>query len=288
MTLLMENAQKRRLRRLVSKAFLSAGWQLTEQHRDTHDFVVTAQNIRFLVKCLDSGISKFQSANKTIAEAQSATLDVKARLRRTLLFVIEDNFLGADLNELSKRQIFFSPIDNLHDITDLSAFGDRAPYGLVEWQTQLLTCNSDYSLFVSRLLRKSGDFEEAAYWAYFAVESSAANLEAYLNLIQVLMRLKAFDKAEEIGRTMLLLRPNDINVLRALRALASQRGQDAELPNWDERIADASRQPTDFEQLLDNRSRSLPKVERQSEHSSELPFRSVPWYRKAMRKLGRI
>ncbi len=228
--------QRTRLLKLVKKRFEIHGWSLENRETPTHDLVVSRGKMRFLIKCRDETSILYNSNGTLIQRIEADSSFLLRQLRRVLITILDRNFLSISLEDLLDRKVLAVEANELELITSLANFSNSIPKDLDSRQTFLLQTDPDYAIFVSSQYRAAGDYDRAITWARHAIANNVGFSWAHMHLFALLRDTSAFDLADDLAKIILSFRPDDPEVLRAMRGLAQKKGDIAAATEWDRRL----------------------------------------------------
>jgi hypothetical protein len=146
-------------------------------------------------------------------------------------------------------------VQDLGLVTNLSVYSETVPQSLDVRQSFLLQKNVDYAMFVSSKFRENGDYGEATVWARYAVENCFSFFPPYQHLFSILRDSGDLAAAEELGKVMIRIRPDDPQVLTALKDLARRRGDTIGMNEWNRRLQEKPTTPRTIKEILDKQKK---------------------------------
>ena len=260
MTAVTKSPQRIQLMKAVKRSFAQTGWAVHSSPVLAFDFRVESGELLFFVKCLDETKIVYESRPVILDGLERIARELRGSGHRQLIVILDRNFLSIDLQNLIDREIVALTLDDIGVITSLSAISDKAPGAVTQRQAYLLERSITYSVFLSKLYSKNGDYLAAIQWGRHAVQHSVGFNYAYFSLFNILVDAREFEAATELGEKIRQYRPDDPQILRGMEDLARKRGNLAEAAEWHARLTEQPTTPRTLGEILAKQRAQNPPI----------------------------
>jgi tetratricopeptide (TPR) repeat protein len=231
--------QKREITASTKRFFLKNGWIIKDHVAEEFEFSVGKSKLEYLLYCAEADMLRFMSITSLAERMERHTRNVRARLSRTIIYVLGSEIAGLPSSYFASRGLVVTTPEDLEFIARMTRYYDELPRDLEPRQVLLFEGSMQYCVLMSENFEKAGEMRPAIDWARRALRANHGFSNAYYKLFQLLNDSGRLEEAEELALEAVQIKRTELHFLRVLRRLAVQRADEASVAKWDGLIEQA-------------------------------------------------
>jgi tetratricopeptide (TPR) repeat protein len=251
MLALSDSPGRTRLKKEATSHFRSCGWQVTDFGGDFKmDFSAQKDGTRFFVGCLDESILRYRDGPSIVSQLRDDARHFRVRVGVTFLAITNFRFPGASTDALAQSGLALLTGNELGIASGLDRLQVEMPGDLNVTELLILEGCMKLCIAVADRFRAQGDLDKAIEWAERALRGSSGVTVAHRRLAGWYHQKHDTEAVERIVSSALRINPKNVEHLKWMQRLSSEKGDKDAEAHWATQIEAASEIAPNFENIV--------------------------------------
>jgi tetratricopeptide (TPR) repeat protein len=235
MPLVQRTVVKADLIKQAQRLFSASGWRVEETKNPEVDFVVSYDDFRLFVQCVDKAMLLQSVVTKMVEQYEACSRSMLFYRKETLIYLT--NFDLSTTPYLLEKCILLINIRDLKPVLelprrvhDLPELDDPRLLAILSSRNKILLKISDHYLSQQKM-------EKALEWAAHSVKCYPTDIQSYNKITNILLLMRDFAAAETFIRQGLQYHPKNTVLLKRFVTVLRQLGKSEEQTMIEQKIA---------------------------------------------------